>query len=190
MRKEVDFRLLATLSIIILILVEEDAMSAHVRYIEKAGAYFSMLGYTNEYRWPHFSEVPFTALKKPLSDCCLAIVTTSYVEEKAEENTSKNSEIVLMGDVYEIDSHLKASDLFCRHEGYDSYATNVDDVDSFFPITRLHDSVAEGRVGSVAPFFYNAFSTYSKRRTEQIDGPAVLKGCYEHSVDAAILTAI
>jgi D-proline reductase (dithiol) PrdB len=190
MRKEGNFRLLTTLSIIVLILMEEDAMSAHVRYIEKAYAYFSMLGYTQEYRWPHFSEVPFTALKKPLSDCRITIVTTSYVEEKPEEGVSKESEIVLMGDVYEIDSHLKASDLFCRHEGYDSYATNVDDVDSLFPITKLHDCVAEGRVGSVAPFFYNAFSTYSKKRTEQIDGPAVLKGCHEHNVDAALLTAI
>ena len=165
-------------------------MSAHLRYIEKSRAYFSELGYANEYRWPHFSEVPFTALKKPLSECCITIVTTSYVEEKSEENASIDSEIVLMGDVYEIDSHLKASDLFSRHEGYDSYATNVDDVDSFFPITRLHGAVAEGRVGSVAPFFYGAFSTYSKKRTEQIDGPAVLKGCNQHNIDAAILTAI
>jgi D-proline reductase (dithiol) PrdB len=136
------------------------------------------------------SMVPFTALKKPLSDCCVTIVTTSFVEEKSEENISKESEIVLMGDVYEIDSHLKASELFSRHEGYDSYATNLDDVDSFFPTTNLHASVAEGRVGSVAPFYYNAFSTYSKKRTEQIDGPAVLKGCREHKVDAAIVTGI
>ena len=165
-------------------------MSAHVRYIEKARAYFSELGYTKEYRWPHFSEVPFTALKKPLSDCRISIVTTSFVEEKSEENASIDSEIILMGDVYEIDSRIKASELFCRHEGYDSYATNVDDVDSFFPVTRLHEAFAEGRVGSVAPFFYGAFSTYSKKRTEQIDGPAVLKGCREQKVDAAIVTGI
>ncbi len=165
-------------------------MSAHVRYIEKAYAYFSMLGDTQEYRWPHFGEVPFTTLKKPLSECRLTIVTTSYVEDKSEENASKESEIVLMGDVYPVDSRLKASDLFCRHEGYDSYSTNVDDVDSFFPITRLHEAVAKGRIGSVAPFAYNSFSTYSKKRTEQIDGPAVLKGCKEHMVDAAIVTGI
>jgi D-proline reductase (dithiol) PrdB len=170
--------------------MEEEKMSAPLRYIERARVYFSELGYTTPYRWPHFTEVPFTALKKPLSDCCVTIVTTSFVEEKSEENISKESEIVLMGDVYEIDSHLKASELFSRHEGYDSYATNLDDVDSFFPTTNLHASVAEGRVGSVAPFYYNAFSTYSKKRTEQIDGPAVLKGCREHKVDAAIVTGI
>jgi D-proline reductase (dithiol) PrdB len=170
--------------------MEEERMSAPLRYIERARTYFSELGYTTEYRWPHFTDVPFTALKKPLSDCCITIVTTSFVEEKSEENVSKESEIVLAGDVYEIDSRVKACDLFCRHEGYDSYATNVDDVDSFLPVSRLHESVAEGRIGSVAPFFYNAFSTYSKKRTEQVDGPAVLKGCEENGVDAAILTGI
>ena len=165
-------------------------MSAPLSYIERARAYFFELGYTTAYRWPHFTEVPFTALKKPLSECCVTIVTTSFVEEKAEENVSKESEIVLNGDVYKIDSHLKASELFSRHEGYHSYATNLDDVDSFLPTTNLHASVAEGRVGSVAPFYYNAFSTYSKKRTEQIDGPAVLKGCREQKVDAAIVTGI
>jgi hypothetical protein len=112
------------------------------------------------------------------------------VEEKSEKNESDDGEPNLFGNVYEIASSVKASELFTPRGHYDSHATNVDDVDTFFPVTRLHESVAEGRVGSIAPVFYGVCTPYSQRRTREVDAPDVLERCRENNVDAVILTPL
>jgi len=165
-------------------------MSSSVRYIDKTREYYLAEGYDTPYRWAHFDEAPFTPLKKPLSECCITIVSTSDVAMKADQDESEESEHTLIGNVYEIPSDVKASDLFSRQEHYDRYATILDDVDSFFPITRLHESVAEGRVGRVSPFLYGVFTAYSQRKTKETDAPEVLKRCRENGVDVAVLTPV
>ena len=165
-------------------------MSSYVRYIEKTREYYLAAGYNNPYVWAHFDEVPFTPLKKPLSECCITIVTTSDVAIKSEQNRSDKDEPNLTGNVYEIPSDVKASDLITYRAHYDRDATNMDDVDTFFPISRLRESVGEGRVGSMAPFFYGVYTTYSQRKTREIDAPYVLNRCRKNNVDAAILVPV
>lgn len=165
-------------------------MSSNVRYIDKTREYYLAEGYNNPYNWAHFDEVPFTPLKKPLSDCCITIVSTSDVAVKSTENQSDENEHTLIGNVYEIGSGLAASDLFTRQEHYDRHATNLDDVDTFFPITQLHESVAEGRVGRIAPSLYGVFTAYSQKKTRDTDAPDVLKRCRENNVDVAVLTPV
>ena len=63
-------------------------------------------------------------------------------------------------------------------------------MNSFFPLTRLHELAAEGRIGSVAPRVHGVYMGYSQRRTLEIDGPEVLRRCREDGVDAVILTPI
>jgi len=165
-------------------------MSSHIKYIDKTREYYLAEGYNDPYNWAHFDDVTFTPLKKPLSKCCITIVSTSDVELKAKKNESEKEESLLVGNVYEIASSFKASDLFTPTDHHDRYATNLDDVDSFFPITRLHEAVAEGRVGSIAPFLYGVYTAYSQRKTSEIDAPEILKRCRENEVDAAVLTPV
>uniref|UniRef100_B1XT31 Glycine reductase n=1 Tax=Polynucleobacter necessarius subsp. necessarius (strain STIR1) TaxID=452638 RepID=B1XT31_POLNS len=47
-----------------------------VRYIERARSYYLGLGYENPYVWAHYVDVPFTPLKKPLSQSVLSLITT------------------------------------------------------------------------------------------------------------------
>lgn len=163
-------------------------MSSYIRYIDKSRDYYLEQGYDTPYKWAHFDEVPFTPLKKPLSECCITIVSTSDVAMKSEQ--SESDEHTLIGNVYEIPSSVTASDLFSHQEHYDRHATNIDDVNSYFPITRLHESVASGRVGTVAPFLYGVYTAYSQRKTMEVDAPEVLKRCRENGVDVAVLTPI
>jgi len=165
-------------------------MSSYVRYIDKTREYYLAEGYDNPYKWSHFEEVPFTPLKKPLSDCCITIVSTSDVAVKSMETESDENQHTLIGNVYEIDSNVPVSDLFSHQEHYDTHATNLDDVDTYFPITRLHESVAEGRVGRVAPFLYGVYTGYSQRKTMETDAPEVLRRCRSNNVDVAVLTPV
>mgnify|MGYP001231006855 CR=1 FL=1 len=165
-------------------------MSSYVRYIDKTREYYLAQGYETPYRWAHFDEVPFTSLKKPLSECCITITSTSDVALKSEQNKSDENGHKLIGNVYEIPSDVKATDLFSKQEHYDRHATNLDDVNAYFPVTRLHEFVVRGRLGSVAPYLYGVYTAYSQKRTLEIDAPEVLKRCRENNVDVAVLTPV
>ena len=165
-------------------------MSIPVRYIDRSKEYYLSEGYDKPYRWAQHDDAPFSRLKKPLSECCLTIVSTSDVAVKPDPGAPTESENTLVGNVYGLSSTLKSSDLMSHQEHYDAHTTNIDDVDSFFPITRLQEAATEGRIGSVAPELYGVYTAYSQRKTREVDAPDVLKRCLANNVDAAILTPV
>src|ERR1700683_3221049 len=48
-----------------------------IPYMQRTRDYYKAIGYTTPYRWALFLRAPFTPLKKPLSQCNVAIVTTA-----------------------------------------------------------------------------------------------------------------
>ena len=158
---------------------------SHVRYIDKTREYYLGQGYEKPYEWAHFDEVPFSKLSKPLSEARVSLVSTSDITVRGENDEDNHAEQLFVGNVY---SPLDR--LYSRQEHYDKYATNLDDVDSYFPITRLHEAAAEGLIGSVAPRLHGVFTAYSHRRTLTVDGPEVLRRCREDGVDAVVLTPV
>lgn len=162
----------------------------YVRYIDKTRDYYAKEGYEKAYQWAHFEKVPFTALKKPLSECRLTLISTSDVAIKNEEEEEKSLGEMFAGQVYSIPSDIPVDKLFSRQEHFDKYATHLEDVDTYFPITRLHEAAADGRVKSIAPRLHGVCTAYSHRRTLEIDAPEVLQRCKEDQVDACILTPV
>ena len=162
---------------------------SHVRYIDKTREYYLAEGYDEPYRWAHFETVPFARLEKPLDQCRLALVSTCDIAVKTEDAAPEDDQCPV-GGVYSIDAATPVDRLYSGQEAYDRYATNLDDVNSFFPVTRLHELAAAGRIGSVAARLHGVQTSYSQRRTLEIDGPEVLRRCREDRVDAAILTPI
>ena len=55
-----------------------------VRYMERTRSYYLGLGYENPYTWAHFIDVPFSPLKKPLSESVLGLITTAVVYDAAK----------------------------------------------------------------------------------------------------------
>jgi hypothetical protein len=80
--------------------------------------------------------------------------------------------------------------LYSRKSAYDRYATTLDDVDSYLPLTHLHHFAAEGRIAAAAPRFQMIYSEYSQRKTLKVDAPEILKQMREDRVDVAVLTAV
>jgi len=163
----------------------------YVRYIDRTRAYYHSQGYKESYRWAHFEDVPFARLQKPLSECTLALVSTSDVALRDENGGVQNVDPMLMvGNVYSIPSDTPIERLYSRQEHYDRYATHLDDVNSYFPITRLHELAALGKVGRIAARTHGVYTAYSHRKTLTADAPEVLKRCREDGVDAVILTPV
>lgn len=163
---------------------------SHVKYIDKTRAYYLGQGYEKPYNWAHFDDVPFARLEKPLNEARLTIVSTSDVAVRSEDGDSKHADQLFTGFVYSIASDTPADRLYSRQEHYDKYATHLDDVDSYFPITRLREAADDRRIGSVAPRLHGVFTGYSQSRTLTVDAPEVLRRCREDGVDAAVMTPV
>ncbi len=61
---------------------------SHVRYIDRTRAYYESQGYDKPYEWAHFEDVPFSTLKKPLSECRVELASTSDIAIKPEKGVT------------------------------------------------------------------------------------------------------
>ena len=82
-----------------------------------------------------------------------------------------------------------APDLRISHIGYDRKHTSAEDINSYFPLARLKEAAAAGRVGELNRRFYGVPTLRSQRLTTERDAPQILKMCRQDGIEAAILVA-
>ena len=162
----------------------------YVRYIDKTRDYYLREGYEKPYRWAHFDDAPFTPLRKPLAESRLVLVSTSEIARRSDSDHRTPLEKGEVGNVYTMPSDTPLDDLYSHSLSFDKHATSLDDVNAFFPITRLHEQVGTGRVGSIASNAIALYNAYSQRRTREVDAPEVLALCRADAVDAALLVPV
>ncbi len=164
-------------------------MASYVRYIDKTREYYLSQGYDKPYQWAQFDDVPFTPLTKPLSQCRVTLVSTSEISIRGQ-HVEDETQMGIVGGTYTIPSDLPASQLYSPSHSFDQAATTLEDVDAFFPTTRLHEAVASGRIGGLTARFHGVFNAYSQRRTRERDAPVVLEHCREDGADVAVLVPV
>ena len=164
-----------------------------VSYMQRTRAYYLALGFDNPYQWAHYRDVPFTPLSKPLSDSTVAVVTTAapYRPELGDQGPgAPYNGAAKFFEVYSGPAHRAESpDVRISHVSYDRTHTTANDLRTWFPLARLHESMADGRVGRVAPRFHGLPTNRSQRTTLEQDCPALLRRVHEDEADAAILVA-
>jgi len=166
-------------------------MADPVNYIDRTRDYYLSQGYAKPYQWAHFEDIPFSKLTKPLAECRATLVSTSDVAIRNPESGGRDkSKENLVGSAYVVPTGTPTSLLFSRQEHYDQHATHLDDVNTYFPVTRLQEKVSNGRLKSLAPRCHGVYTAYSQKRTLEIDAPEVLKRCREDEVDIAVLTPV
>ena len=165
-------------------------MSAPVRYIDRTRDYYLGQGYDKPYEWAHHTDAPFTPLTKPLSECRVAIVSTSDIAIRAADGTRDRDHEFAVGNVYSLPADTPVDLLYSRQEHYDQHATTLDDVNAYYPVTRLQELVERGRIASLAPRFHGVYTGYSQRKTSEADAPEVLRRCREDGVDVAVMTPV
>ncbi len=160
-----------------------------IRYMQRTRDWYLGLGYGKPYRWAHFSDAPFTSLRKPLKDTCVAIVTTAapYQPDKGNQgpgslyNSAAKFFTVYSGDTT-IDHDLRVS-----HVAIDRKHTSMQDCNTWFALPMLRALARDNVIGSIAPFFYGAPTNRSQRHTIEVDAPEVLKRCRADGVEAVVL---
>jgi D-proline reductase (dithiol) PrdB len=164
-------------------------VDAPIPYLERTRSYYQGLGYGAPYEWAHYTEVPFHALTKPLSQSRVALITTAapYVPGQGEPapGLAYNSKAKFY-DVYSGDTAVD-HDLRIWHVAIDFDHTTCEDPGTWFPLPALRRCATAGRIGSVAPRFHGVPTNRSQRTTLQVDAPETLARCRADEVDAAIL---
>jgi D-proline reductase (dithiol) PrdB len=158
-----------------------------VRYIDKTRDYYAAEGYSKPYAWAQFDDVPFTPLAKPLAECRIALVSTGDVVQRSQ---AQGGRLAFTADAYAIASDIPAGELVSRQESYDRYATTLDDVDAYFPVTHLRALAKAGRIAGVTSRFYGVPTSYSHRKTLKVDAPKVLAWARQDGADAVLLTPV
>lgn len=159
-----------------------------VPYIRRTHEWYDTLGYGNPYRYAQYTHVPFTPLRKPLSQSRVVLLTTAapYQPDKGDQGpTSAYNAAAKFFAVYSGDSALD-HDLRVSHVGVDR-AHITADANTWFPLPALRRAAARGRIGSVAPRFHGVPTNRSQRHTLEVDCPEVLARCREDSADVAVL---
>ena len=167
----------------------DPAYRIRVSYIDKSREYYAAQGFDRPYRWAANDDSPFLPLQKPLSECCVGIVTTSNQLGPGESpDDDPDARPPRRPYAQPIDPLPEA--MYTRDLSWDMEATHTRDVETFIPIRAFQSLVKDGRVGSLSNRFYGVPTEYSQRRTVESDAPDVLKYCREDNVDIAVLVPL
>lgn len=143
------------------------------------------------YRWRRIDPVPWTPLGKPLSECRLALVSSAGMVLPGQEPFDAT---VRGGDwsFREIPADAPVESLRETHrsEAFDHSGMRRDP-NLAFPLDRVRELAAEGRIGSVAPRHVSLMGSLSAPgRFERDTAPEVARRLVADGVDAALLVPV
>lgn len=124
-------------------------------------------------------------VKKELKDMVVALVTGAGIHEK------KDSKFNLAGDITfrKIKDITSTSDLMVTHGGYDNTDVNKD-INSMFPIDRIHELEKRGVIKSSAPLHIGFMGGGGDQEIlKKQTGPEIAKVLLAEGVDAVLMTA-
>lgn len=162
-----------------------------IPYMQRTRDYYLALGYGNPYRWAHFRDVPFTPLRKPLAASRVGLVTTAAPFQPGLGDQGPGAAYNAAAKFYQVYAMPTATlpDLRIAHLGYDRLHTTAADINTYFPLTRLREAQAAGRIGAIAARFYGVPTNRSQRVTMETDCPELQRLCQEDGVEVALIVA-
>ncbi len=147
--------------------------------------------YLKAYRWRKIDPVPWAPLRKPLSECRLALVSTAgfvLPEQEPFDDSVRGGDVSFR----EIPSDTAVTELIDTHDS-DSFdhAGMGRDPNLAFPIDRVRELVTEGRLGSVADTHLSFMgSITAPARLVRDTAPQAARSLVDQRVDIALLVPV
>ena len=156
---------------------------SHLSYIDKSREFYGAHGYDKAYEWATNDNAPFTPLSKPLSECKVGAITTSYFLPddfvyRVPGDLPRKPHVASRSDIGQLDNQYLS---WAKDE------THTNDPESFLPLARLDEAAAAGRIGSVSDRFYCLPTQFSHRQTQRRDTPQLIEWLQEDEVDVVVL---
>ena len=167
-----------------------------IRYIEKTHEYYFRKGNTEAYRYAKNEDGPFTPLRKPLAESRLILVGSAGIDIVPDDGPvpkpfkGRNIGPKDEAEVFIIPSDIPKEKLIYLTGSHNHQESGMQDIDAFYPVTRLRELRDEGRIGSLADWHLRIRPCYSQRKTRELDAPEVLRRCREQAVDVALLVPV
>lgn len=139
-------------------------------------------------------EIPWTPLRKPLSQCTVALVSTAAIALKDDEpfdlEIERRNPWISDPSYRILPRQATEADISIYHLHID-HKFAQQDLDCIFPLRRLADLEASGEIGRVAPRHY-AYYGYTVDATHLLSQslPGMVLNLQEDEVDAVILIPV
>ena len=139
--------------------------------------------------WESGEPAPWTPVTKPLSDCRVALVTTSGVHHRRQQPFDmQDSE----GDpsFREIEAATISMDYQITHDYYD-HSDAEKDLNIIFPLDRLRELQGEGIIGDLAPRHYSFMGHIDGHHIATLVGKSareIIERLRQQAVDVVLLT--
>ena len=130
-------------------------------------------------------DAPHTPLPRPLSECTLAVVTSAGLHRRGDEPFGREDPSYRV-----IPSSLGAADVLQSHSSlaFDKTAF-IRDINVVFPVDRMRELVAEGRVGRLGPNHYSFMGALPDLTpVRDVTAPEVGRRLLDEQVDVVLLT--
>ncbi len=145
--------------------------------------------WARRHRFVEGRDIPWTAVRKPVAESMIALVTTAGVHLKSHEPFDMDDPD---GDpsFRRIPSDSRQADLTITHNYYDHSAADRD-INVVLPLDRMREFAAAGLIGGIGPAAYGFMGhidgPHLKTLTERT-APEVAGMLKRERVDAALLT--
>ncbi len=135
------------------------------------------------FQWVISESAPLTPLRKPLSECRVALVTSGGVYHVSQPEYQDADDLTWR----ELPKDVPLAELRIHHVGY-NHADADRDVNVVFPISRMRELEDQGVIKELAsPCFTFMGRIYSRLRLVKETGPALAARMKEMGVDACLL---
>ena len=152
-------------------------MPQPVGYMERTRKYYKAQGFDKPYEWATFKEVPFAALKKPLSKSRVGLISTAALYDR-EASAPRF--------VDSFSTSAPPKRLYANDLSWDKNATHLNDRESYLPLHGLSEAINSGLIAGITPQFHCAPTEYSIRRTMAHDAPELLSRLQRDQADLAL----
>ncbi len=162
-----------------------------IPYRHRIRTYYQALGYGAPYRWAHYAEVPFTPLRKPLSQMRVAMVTTAAPYKEGAGDQGPGAPYNSAAKFYTVYSGPtdRDPDVRISHIGIDRKHTTAEDQNTWMPLQAMREAARKGLIGEVGPRFHGLPTNRSHKTTLEVDCQELLARLKEDRADAAIIAA-
>jgi D-proline reductase (dithiol) PrdB len=156
-----------------------------IAYVDRLNEFYRSQGFP-PYQWTINESAPLTPMRKPLSECTIAMLTSGGVSrcDAAPFNAMARNDLRLD----DVPADTPAT-FFQINDSYYNHSDADRDINCIFPIDRLRELAAEHAIGAVAQHHYSGFMgrIYTRSAVVNEAAPALARKLRDERVDAFLL---
>ncbi len=156
-----------------------------IAYVDRLNEFYRTQGFP-PYQWTINQSAPLTPMRKALSECTIAMLTSGGVSrcDTAPFNPMARNDLRLD----DVPAETPAT-FFQINDSYYNHTDADRDINCIFPIDRLRELAAEHAIGAVARHHYSGFMgrIYTRSAVVNQAAPALVGKLRDERVDAFLL---